>query len=368
MKNEKIVNAWDKLDPSGDEKNRIFDKIEEKRQIKRGFFRPAAIIATAAAVICIFLLGLFVLTPHTGNTFVLKAYAIELDADGLIEIREIELVEQVSGALLIITYKSELQDGMSQIESVCVNLGIRGEGQNIKSIEYSTNVGFLQKRYIYDTDNDASTQAIPTDPHHWYTIYQKPGNPGYTEIAVSGYRFVIEEDELADNNYLLYWGTERVNDLNNVPDEVSIQVKATFADGGTAEQIYTLNLSEAWKDTEKIIDWHGMDVDAQREFYMNIPLEECELIPESVQTVTDIFEYEHYYSSGGGINSRVISFQNFEDGWIRPNIINRVLWGDYLEGYQIDVEGDHRGYLVIIECDSDGVMAGMMYKTPVRER
>ena len=53
MKNEKIINALNELEPSEEIENEIFDNIIKKQNTKRSIFKPTKIIATAAAVMLI---------------------------------------------------------------------------------------------------------------------------------------------------------------------------------------------------------------------------------------------------------------------------------------------------------------------------
>ncbi|MCL2774973.1 MAG: hypothetical protein FWD71_16735 [Oscillospiraceae bacterium] len=53
MKSEKIINAWDKIEPDDETKQQIFSKIMSKQTERRTVFKPTKIIATAAAVVLI---------------------------------------------------------------------------------------------------------------------------------------------------------------------------------------------------------------------------------------------------------------------------------------------------------------------------
>lgn len=54
MKNEKIIDAWDKMKPSDEIKNQIFGEITQKHRQRRGkrrIFKPSKIIASAAVIL-----------------------------------------------------------------------------------------------------------------------------------------------------------------------------------------------------------------------------------------------------------------------------------------------------------------------------
>jgi len=87
------------------------------------------------------------------------------------------------------------------------------------------------------------------------------------------------------------------------------------------------------------------------EYYYYIPLEECELIPESVRIVTDVYEFET------GIDS-LVRREIIEDGFLfLNNSVTRIMWGNYMDD-------DPRGFLAVIKRDADGVMTGMVYRVP----
>ena len=86
---------------------------------------------------------------------------------------------------------------------------------------------------------------------------------------------------------------------------------------------------------------------AEQDFYDNIPLEDCELIPESVQILSDVWEY-----NVGGTTSRFDIYEEYlkfnEDGIFR-------------QGYT----GDGDSVVIsVIQQNDNGTLTGMLYWIP----
>ena len=83
---------------------------------------------------------------------------------------------------------------------------------------------------------------------------------------------------------------------------------------------------------------------------MNLPLEQCELVEESVETVTDVYEVKL------GISTSWITIQE-EMEFDEDGIWRGGTRGDFTaDGYQV--------YIRVIQRDHNGVYTGMLYKVP----
>ncbi len=86
------------------------------------------------------------------------------------------------------------------------------------------------------------------------------------------------------------------------------------------------------------------------DYYMNLPLEQCELVEESVETVTDVYEVKL------GISTSWITIQE-EMEFDEDGIWRGGTRGDFTaDGYQV--------YIPVIQRDHNGVYTGMLYKVP----
>jgi hypothetical protein len=88
---------------------------------------------------------------------------------------------------------------------------------------------------------------------------------------------------------------------------------------------------------------------ANYDYCMNIPLEECELVPDSVKTVTDGYEYQgEGWFIGGGVGGPAEYMEFDADGVFRSGIV-----------------GDNGGTLIIVfKRGEDGTVTGMLYRAP----
>lgn len=89
----------------------------------------------------------------------------------------------------------------------------------------------------------------------------------------------------------------------------------------------------------------------ERNYYANLPLEGCELLEETVETVTDIYEYNI-----GTVTDQTAIYDGMEfDG----DGIHR----DGIRGEHTD-DGGYVMYMPVIKRDENGVYTGMVYRVP----
>ena len=86
------------------------------------------------------------------------------------------------------------------------------------------------------------------------------------------------------------------------------------------------------------------------DYYMNLPLDKCELLEETVEAVTDVYEVD----VGTGTDWITIddAMEFDEDG----------IWRGGTRGNVTDV--GYEVYIPIIKSDANGVYTGMIYRVP----
>ena len=85
----------------------------------------------------------------------------------------------------------------------------------------------------------------------------------------------------------------------------------------------------------------------KNDYYNNIPLEQCEIMLESVKIVTDVYEYE-----AGDSLARSFEIKKNEIEFDQDGVFRGTWW-----------EIDEAGFVMVIRNDN-GVLTGMIYKAP----
>jgi hypothetical protein len=334
MRNEKIVDSWDKLNPGEIEKKRILNKIEEKQGIRSPKRRPALSVAVAA-VLCLAIIGGIFLSPKGNNVFNLTAYALEAREDGSTELREIDIADQPD------TYwNGYFNDGVFY-----VSVGLKCEGENLKSVEFSVDEGFFAKQYIGGaaTGTDIPAMYVNDRLVMYGTEFEKLGN-----------KFTLTGDTLG-GELLLFWGIELENvaedsifDRDSLPEKIDIRATARFSDGKTQEETLTIDLPGpgAWGGF-RLSDEEIARSQRRTDYYDSLPLEDLELIPESVQTVTGFYWYETEDGDAKmGINTDVMVFD--DNGFTRSAS-----------------ESDDSVIIITFQRNADGTVTGTQYRAPL---
>ncbi|NLO38286.1 MAG: hypothetical protein GX115_02265 [Ruminiclostridium sp.] len=277
MKGNEIINHIVRAEMPDMEQIRekcIRQVISQEQPRKRPRFRAAVTLATTAVVVICLLFGTMLLNPHGDNVFFVKAYAMEQQPDGSIGLREVDVVNQ-----------PDVWGGYTDGKVFYVSVGLKCEGENIKSIEFSTEEGFFAKQHIDDLKNSEDVKTLYVGAESRIAVYG-------TDFETVGDKIILNKDTLSDD-LLLFWGTEN-NDLKNIPQKIDIQAKATFDDGRTDERTVTIDLSGMGLIVGPVPvgEEKSEQFKEQYDYYKNIPLEQCELMPESVKTVTDVYEYK----------------------------------------------------------------------------
>ena len=283
MENEKIVKAYDTIQLSDAANARIRNKIKQKQQKKRPALRYIAAAATAAVMIFV-LFGIFDINLDSpDNSFAFRAYAMEMQADGSVVFREVDIAEPISSW-------HGWHDGENYFKSITL-LPI---GKNIQNVEMRADTGFFAKQYLPE-DADVNNPYIPLAIAGEGNILMHG-----TEFEIIGDTFAFENGG-AMNNFLLFLGQQDtdLNLLNQPPQNIDIHVLVTFYDGKVLSETITIRFAEA---LGMIVIGEGVvedvfDYEDWRRRINAIPLSELTLIPESVQILVPDEYYRWGYES-----------------------------------------------------------------------
>lgn len=286
--------------------------------------------ALAAACLCIVLVVSFLYMPNPANAFVVKAYALDETEDGTIQLIETDLINQ-----------PDVWGGHFDGENFYVSVGLRYEGHNIKSVDFITEEGFFAKQYIDELTIGENVSKVYAGTDSRLVMYG-------TEFDIVGNTVTLNNETTTDD-LLLFWGTP-ATDMSEVPQTIAIRSIATFQDGRTQEIAISVDLSGVGAYTSATSKQEWQQHEAEMDYYRNLPLEQCELVEESVETVTDSYEVRLVNSTSWITIHDEMEFN--EDGIWRGGFC-----GDFtVDGYEV--------YIPVIQRDNNGLYTGMLYKVP----
>jgi len=340
MKNDKIVNAYDEFQMSEVSNRRILEKIKQKQQRskKRPIFRTTLSLAATAAVMALVILSNTILQPNNNNFFALQAYAMEVGEDGTIELRMLEYAN--------FNYSSHgVFHGHYDGENFYLNIAIGFIGENIKQVEFTTDVGFFAKQFI---DRESITDDI-----HPMTSGGRILRFG-DDFEIIGNSFIVDEDFMIDD-WILFLGQEGEFDIDN--RHRTVRAIATFNDGTTQEEVININLEDrfGWislSDEATLESQRQFEV--FRNFYENVPLEDLELIPESVKTFTDYYEFQ-IDESRFALTFRW--FDGMEEFFDENGFLQR-------ENTPWVMDDDGSGAILTVQRNDNGTFTGRVYLVP----
>lgn len=291
----------------------------------------------AAACLCAVLLVSFLRTPKPDNAFFVKAYELALTDDGTVELKETDLLDL-----------PDVWDGYFNGENFYLSVGLRYDGSNIKSVAFITEEGFFAKQYIGNLADEEHVTRMYAGAENRLVMYG-------TEFEIVGDMITLDDKTMTDD-LLLFWGT-RAADMSEVPEHIEIKAVAAFRDGRTQEVTVPIDLSGAGAGTELVTFTTGTMPDEEiqrweekRNYYDHLPLEECELLEETVETVTNVYEYNI-----GTITDQVPIYDEME--FDENGICRNGIRGEHTEdGYVM--------YMPVIRRDENGVYTGMVYRVP----
>lgn len=172
-----------------------------------------------AACLCAALLLSFLVMPNGNNAFMVKAYALDIAEDGTVQLTETDVLEHSK-------FWHAFYDG----GTFYLNIGLKYDGKNIKSVTFSTENGFLAKQDLSKLRSDEYV---------------------YSRFGVSGIKFencgnsITLDADSPNDELLLFWGTD---DLDSLPESGPIEITATavFNDGKTQKISIPINFEDSY--------------------------------------------------------------------------------------------------------------------------
>ena len=306
--------------------SQISDSILEEAEQAKPEKKRAFWIKWAAAAACLAALVSLYLLAGVGNAFSVKAYALGKDQDGEIELVETDLLDP-----------GEMWGGHYDGETFYVNIGLRYEGENIRSVEFSTEEGFFATQNVKELSDSENVGELYVGPDNRLVVFG-------TEFEHVGSTVTLEEGVM-DDGLLLFWGVA-LSDLAQRPEKAEITAKARFQNGSTQELPITVDLSGPGVYDLPVSE-EQLELDRRlSEYYKNIPLAQCEVLKGSMETVTEVYEPQV-----GGTSCRIEIRGDMEfdaDGIYRNGFF---------------AAGDDM-YLPVIRKNEDGSFTGMVYRVP----
>lgn len=286
--------------------------------------------ALVAACFCIAVGVSFFHIPNPANAFAVKAYALSEMEDGTIQLIETDLINQ-----------PDVWGGHFDGDHFYVSVGLRYEGHNIEHVDFITEEGFFAKQYIDELTIGDNVSKVYVGADNRLVMYR-------TEFDIVGNRITLNDETMTDD-LLLFWGTP-ATDISEIPKNIEINSIATFHDGRTQEHTISVDLSGVGVYTSTTSEQELQRHEAEMDYYMNLPLEQCELVEESVEPVTDIYEVRLENSTSWITIRDEMDFN--EDGIWRGGTC-----GDFTaDGYEV--------YIPVIQRDHNGLYTGMLYRVP----
>lgn len=296
------------------------DRVPARRPVRRWKY------GAAAACLCLLLAGMLFGGPAPADVFAVKAYALESGEDGGVLLAETDLPD-----------RQEVLGGHFDGENFYLNVGLRAEGQNIGHVVFTTKEGFFATQRV----------GVLTSGENVSKLYVGPEN----RLAVCGREFEAAGSEItldggAAEDLLLFWGI-RTPDAAGLPEQAEIRAAVTFRDGKTEETSVTIPLQGQVMAYTATADGEALrQAREELDYYRSLPLEDCELLEDTVETVTEVYEC----AIGNGVSChRDFGKMPFDgDGLFRAGI-----------SWDRDAV-----YLTVIRRNGDGTYTGMVYRVP----
>ena len=318
MKGEDLLEQMDLVDPVY-----VAAADQPPRKKKHRWLKVGAAVACLGLALLAVIWGM----PNPANVFVVKAYALEEQEDGTIGLRESDLLQQ-----------PDVWGGYYDGEHLYINVGLRYEGENIESVTFTTEEGFFAKQYISALSTEKNVSRLYVGADSTLVLVG-------TEFEIAGNQITLNGETMTDD-LLLFWGME--SETGAHPFKIEMNAVATFHDGRTQEVPISLDLSgvgmaissDAWSEEDR---QESMEISA---YYEELPLEKCELLEESMEPVTDV--YEAHMGTGSTLLTLYDGMEFDEDGIWRG--------GWMRSGGQV--------YIPVIQRNTDGTYTGMVYRVP----
>ena len=362
MKNNKIIEAYDEIQPDVYAKQRVLNRISEPKRKRRFIPAMAGLAAVLAVVLLVNSIMPAEIAENFANSFTVRAFAFEQQADGTIIRRDINLAEQRG-----------VWGGFQDFEKRYINVNLDVTGENIEHVEFRISNGEFAKQYhnwqpgqIFSDNGE--TRVLFTANEETQVLFTAVDEYGNHRIAVYGTEFEklgnrISLNEIQAENILLFIVIE--GGWHPIPDYIEIEVYVTFADGETQTETLVIDLTGMGillvNTDHDDTSWPQLDV---------INLACLTLIPESVQVLQpydDIYErwgdWQMYvWDHGDWETFHQRDFIEENDGIGIMGFTRRASGEEWRTGAIsiIDVDEDFEFIVDVIKI-IDGEMVGMKY-------
>ena len=284
-----------------------------------------------AACVCLGLLGTLLALPQENNAFVVKTYALDLQEDGTIGLRAEDVWE-----------RPEILGGHFDGENFYVNIGLGYEGEHVARVTFTTETGFFAKQNVAELSLEENGSRMYVGAEQQLALCGE-------EFEIVGNRVTVDKSAL-ESGILLFWGMA-ASGSDDLPEQVPITAEAEFRDGTKQEITVTLDIGGPMAYSTRLSPEEmeqAMEIGA---YYKELPLESCELMEESVEHVTEVYEIQLPDGSASWIRHLdKLTESNFDEH------------GVYRSGFQSCQDG--RVYLPVIRREADGTFTGMLYRVP----
>jgi len=217
----------------------IAGAIEYKRTKKTNkWIKWGALAACLCAVIMIGILA----PLDSGNTFTLKAYAMDVIEDGTVSFVEADLITQ-----------SNNWGGYFDGEYFYLNVGLGYDGKNIESVELVIENGIFASQSITEHSQEQNVPKVYVGADNQLVMYG-------TNFTPVGNSIVLDTPASADN---LIFIAIPANNETDIPKDINITATATFLDGSKKVIETSLDFTGigvyVWKlDDETIKDFENL--------------------------------------------------------------------------------------------------------------
>ena len=296
MKNDRIIKAYDEIQPDEYAKKRVLNKVLEPKRKRR--LIPA--VAGMAAVLVIALLVNSIMptqiTENQPNSFTVRVYAAahplgDTTSETTTEQREIELVRQ-----------PPRWGGYHDGENLFIGINLEVIGENIEHVEFSTEEGQFAKQYHNLGTNwtDRLWQGGETPIIHFSMGGERFLVAYGTEFEMLGNK--ISFDEIRAENVLLFVVLPVDVDEMRELGIIEIDVCVRFLDGEEQTKTAELNFGVRHGSVHTAPEANYVYIDGTYfgiiggtwmiapNFY-GIKLDELILIPESVQVLVPYADF-----------------------------------------------------------------------------
>jgi len=288
-------------------------------------FRKGRLAFAAVAVAVVFIMLVTRLMPHTDsdvNIFTIQAFAMDMSPDSETIFREIDLLEE-----------RYTLGGFLYEETFYLNIGFNIRGENIRDVVITTDEGFFAKQF---PDFGVEENGFVVK------LY------GSDFIAI-GNNVTIYGDEVT-HGMMLFVGIP-IMDIRAL-ENLTIYVIATFNDGATQEETFTLYINNELN--MRLEDNIDDTTPIHSEWWNNVSIDEAQLVPSSVLDIAEVHDGVIYEYQLEGFHEPFIIY-----GYQLDFQEYNISWGGFMSDFRVS---DGYVYFSLIRRNADYTLTGMVYR------